>query len=95
MGMSTRVIGFISSENETYKKHEKVLVACIDAGIKKLPKETAEYFGSEYPAEYLLEQKLEIKIPKHEYNEDMVEGYEVYISDIPEGVEKIRFVNCY
>ena len=93
MGMTTSVIGFVSEENELYKKHSKVLLACIDADISKLPTETAEYFGSEYPEEYLLEEKLEIKIPKHEYNEDTREGFEVIISEIPKGVYKIRFVN--
>ena len=48
MGMSTRITGFVSPENENYKKHAKVLNACIEAGISELPKETAEYFGSKY-----------------------------------------------
>jgi len=95
MGMSTRITGFVSPENENYKKHSKVLIACIEAGISELPKETAEYFGSKYPEEYLLEEKLEIKIPKHEYSEDMTEGFEIIISEIPQGVHKIRFVNSY
>jgi len=95
MGMSTRITGFVSPENENYKKHSKVLIACIEAGISELPKETAEYFGSKYPEEYLLEEKLEIKIPKHEYSEDMTEGFEIIISEIPQGVHKIRFVNGY
>lgn len=47
MGMSTHVKGFVSTENENYKKHSKVLIACIEAGISELPKETAEYFGIE------------------------------------------------
>jgi hypothetical protein len=95
MGMSTRITGFVSSENENYKKHSKVLIACVEAGISELPKETAEYFGSKYPEEYLLEEKLEIKIPKHEYSKDMTEGFEIIISEIPPGVHKIRFVNSY
>ena len=95
MGMSTRITGFVSPENENYKKHSKVLIACIEAGISELPKETAEYFGSEYPDQYLLEEKLEIKIPKHEYRGDMTEGFEITVSEIPEGVHKIRFVNSW
>jgi len=95
MGMSTRITGFVSPENEKYKKHAKVLIACIEASISELPKETAEYFGSKYPEQYLLEEKLEIKIPKHEYHEDMIEGFEIIVSEIPDGVHKIRFVNCW
>jgi len=93
MGMTTSVKGFVSPENEIYKKHSRVLIACIDAGISELPKETAEYFGSKYPEKYLLEEKLEIKIPKHEYHEDMTEGFEIILSEIPKGVYKIRFEN--
>ena len=95
MGMSTRVIGFVSPNDENYKKHSKVLIACIEAGIKELPKETANYFGSTYPEEYLLEEKLEISIPAHEYSADMQVGYEIIVSEIPEGVNKIRFYNSW
>lgn len=95
MGMSTHITGFVSPENETYKKHSKVLLACVDAGIKEMPKETAEYFGSKYPEKYLLEEKLSIKIPNHEYSEDMTEGFEIIVSEIPEGVHKIRFTNSW
>ena len=95
MSMSTRITGFVSPENDNYKKHSRVLIACIDAGIKELPKETAEYFGSKYPEQYLLEEKLEISVPKHKYGEDMSEGFEIIVSEIPEGVHKIRFVNSW
>lgn len=76
-------------------KHARVLVACIDAGIEKLPRETAEYFGRKEPAEYLLDEKLEIDIPTHEYLTNAIVGYEVIISEIPTGVYKIRFYNSY
>jgi len=95
MGMSTNIIGFVSPDDENYKKHSKVLTACIEAGISELPKETAEYFGSKYPEKYLLDEKLEIEISKHEYQEDMSSGFEIIVSEIPEGVHKIRFVNSW
>lgn len=85
----------IYSPNNPLACGAKVLNACIEAGISELPKETAEYFGSKYPEQYLLEEKLEIKIPKHEYSEDMTEGFEIIVSEIPEGVHKIRFVNSW
>jgi len=95
MGMSTRVIALISPDNDLYQKHLKVLRACIDAEIEELPRETAEYFGSECPEEYLAEEKLETSIPATEYDVDMEEGYEIIVSEIPKGVHTIRFVNSY
>jgi hypothetical protein len=95
MGMSTKITGFVSPENENYKKQSKVLIACLEAGIKELPKETAEYFGNKYPYLSLLDEKLEIPIPKHEYSKDMTDGFEIIVSEIPDGVHKIRFANSW
>jgi hypothetical protein len=95
MGRSMTIIGFTSPENKNYKSHAMVLKAYVKANLDKLPKETAEYFGSEYPDECLLEERLEIKIPKHEYCGDMTEGFEIIISEIPRDVYKIRIVNSY
>jgi hypothetical protein len=95
MAMTTNVTGFVSPEDENYKKHSKVLIACIEAGVSKLPIETAAYFGSEYPGKYLLDEKLEIKIPYKEWNDDTSEGFEIIVSEIPEGVYKIRFANSW
>ena len=95
MGMSTHVTGFVSPENENYKKHSKVLIACIEAGISELPKETAEYFGSKYPEKYLLEEKLEVKIPTSERSNEYSSGFEIIVSEIPDGVHKIRFANSW
>ncbi len=95
MGMSTNVIGFVSPDNENYKKHSKVLIACIEAEISELPKETAEYFGSKYPEKYLLEEKLEIKIPITKWSNDHASGFEIVVSEIPDGVHTIRFYNSW
>jgi len=93
--MSTRITGYVSPENENYKKHAKVLNACIEAGISELPKETAEYFGSKCPEKYLLEEKLEVNIPASKWNTEYSSGYEIIVSEIPDGVHKIRFVNSW
>lgn len=93
--MSTHLTGFISDDNDLYKKHSAVLKACLAAGIKELPTETAEYFECKYPEEYALEEKLRIKIPYKEYSADMSEGFEIIVSEIPQGVYKIRFTNSY
>lgn len=95
MGMTTKVKGFVSPEDDIYKKHSRVLLACIDAKISELPKETAEYFGGKYPEREMLEDKLEVKIPKHVYNEESEEGFEIIVGEIPVGVYKIRFVNSW
>lgn len=95
MGMSTRVIGYVFEDDVTYQKHKKVLIACNEAGIKELPKETSEYFGHTYPELCALDEKLEVMIPTHEINEDMVDGYEIIVSEIPRGTYKIRFTNSY
>jgi hypothetical protein len=95
MEMSSKVLGFVSADNETYKKHTKVLIACYEAKIKELPKETAKYFGSKFPEIYLLDEKLQTKIPTHKFQAEMQEGFEIIVSEIPEGVHKIRFVNSY
>jgi len=95
MGMSTSIQGFVSPNDPTYKKHVKVLIACSEAEIEEMPKETSEYFGSTYPEECLIEEKLHVNIPVKEYSAEMEDGYEILVSEIPEGVHKIRFFNSY
>jgi hypothetical protein len=95
MGMSTHVVAFTSPNNTEYQKHAKVLKVCLEAGLKQLPPETAEYFGDSYVDESLLEEKLEVDVIASKFSGDMVDGYEVYLKDIPAGVEKIRFYNSY
>lgn len=95
MGMSTHIVAYISDKDPTYQKHKAVLMACIEANIKELPKETAEYFGSRAPEQYLAEEKLEIEIPKEEWGDDYSQGYEIKMKDIPQGVHKIRFYNSH
>ena len=95
MSMSTHVTGYISEDSEEYQKHKRILLMCDKEGVS-LPKETHDYFGDETNnVEMLLEEKLECEIPKHEFNRDMDQGFEVFISEIPKGVHKIRFVNSY
>jgi len=95
MSMSTDVVCFISPEDEEYKKHSAVLQACLNAGIRKLPEETANYFGDDFPDPYLFEKKLTITTPIHEWERDSSQGYEILVSEIPKGVYKIRFYNSW
>lgn len=93
--MSTYIYGIRSKDNPEYQKHVKVLEACREADIEKLPQETANYFQCENPRDAEIESPLVVKVPKTEYREDMTEGYEIKVSDIPEGVEVIRFCNTW
>ena len=95
MGMSTYVKGYISKDSEMYKKHSKVLTACIEAGIEKLPEETARFFNSQYPEKYLLDEVLEIDVPCIEKNKDMETIYEIKVSDIDPKTDVIRFINSW
>lgn len=95
MGMTTKVIAYISPDNEKYKKHAKVLLACHEAGIKELPEETAKYFNTKEPDPYYLEEILEKRITTHEFYGDMVEGFEVFMDELPKDIYKIRFINSY
>lgn len=96
--MSTYILGYLTKENEEYKLHKNVLIACYEAGIVKLPEETALFFGSLFPSLHLLEDKVETKIPYEQiFNKenDMEEIWEIKIKDIPKDVETIRFINSY
>lgn len=95
MGMSTWIIGLRTKGDLTYRKQLAVLNACKDAGVV-LPPGTAEYFGSStHPEDVDPESVLQVTIPKKKYSGSMEEGYEVRVSDIPESVEVIRFVNSW
>lgn len=98
MGMTSRIRAFIPDTDETYQRHKKVLLVCLETNIG-LPKETSEYFGCNYADESLLEEKLEIslKMGTHfeEYSADMTEGFEVDLTKLPQGVTKLRFENSY
>ena len=88
--MSTHVRAFIAPTDETYLKHKEIWEVCNKNNVS-LPEETEAYFnGCDFP-----EDKLETKIKAHEWSDNMQRGYEVYIKDLPKGVEKIRFYNSW
>ena len=93
--MSTRVEGFIPPNDPLYKKHAAVLKACLEAEIEELPKETAEYFETKYPDPCLFEEKLTVELPIKDWSDESSEGFELFVKDIPAGVEKIRFSNSW
>lgn len=92
--MSTRIEAFVPDTDKEYQKHKQVYDVCTKADVS-LPKETEEYFkGCDEP-----EQKLQVELVKGQhyiiYGRDMEEGFEVELSQLPEGVTKIRFINSW
>jgi hypothetical protein len=69
---------------------------CLEADIS-LPKETAEYFGTENPEEWALDEKLSVDLEEDvhykEWSEDSSQGFELDLTKVPKGVTKIRFYN--
>lgn len=96
--MSTHIEAFIPDTDKDYQKHKKVLLACLEADIS-LPKETEEYFGYSYPEEWMLDDKLSVKLVKDthyvRWGRDSSEGFEIDLAKLPKGVTKIRFYNSY
>ena len=95
MSVSTYVQGFRSSNDATYQKHANVLRACIEAEISELPKETATYFNSKYPDKCLLEEALSVDIKSEEWEDDTRMGLTIKVSDIPKGVDTIKFTTSF
>lgn len=88
MSMSTHVVFLRSADDPTYQKYLKIYRACEEAGLVA-PPEVTSYFedGEEGP--------LEVRCYPREWNDDMQQGYEIDVSDIPEGVKIIRFWNSW
>jgi hypothetical protein len=102
MGASLHYQVLRDTKHEDFLKHMAVNKACLDAGIKKLPEETAAYFGLEYPeCESEMENRaLEIANNKlngavREMDEEYRDGYEVDISKLPKDAKVIRFFVSY
>jgi hypothetical protein len=96
MGMSRHIQAFIPETDEEFKKHKKILLMCLEHKVS-LPKETAEYFGSNDAEEYLLDEKLQIELEKDvhykEWSDESCEGFEVDLSKLPKEVTILRFFN--
>lgn len=93
--MSTHVHGFIPDDDPLYRKHAAVLLACAEAGIKKMPEETAQFFGESYPDPQLLKEKLSTSVPYEKISADGAVEYHVHLNQIPKGVSKIVFTNSW
>ena len=90
MGMSTYIIGF-ASQDENYQKMRQIWENCTEMNIS-IPDEVDNFFNYEKPNE----DGIKIEIPNQGWSDgDMSTGIEVNIKNIPEIVEKIRFINSW
>jgi antitoxin component HigA of HigAB toxin-antitoxin module len=64
--------------------------ACVAAEIS-IPDEIDKFFEGETPDP----SGVIVEITHREYNAESCSGFEVYLSEIPEDVKIIRFVNSY
>jgi hypothetical protein len=88
--MSTYIMLLRDRNDPEHQKKAAVLDACLEAGVD-IPKAIEEYFdGSDDPDTGLI-----IPFSAREYKGEYEEGLEVDISELPEGVKTIRFVNSY
>lgn len=92
MGHSLIITAYSDENSHEYFKHKKVLLACFEAGIKLLPKETADFFGYKNVDKSLLEEPLKRPLNMTEYKTDYSEGYEINTKEIPSDVTKLRIV---
>lgn len=94
MEIAKRIEAFIPDTDQEYLKHKDLWVICNRSGVS-LPIETQEYFeGCDEPEDKL---RIELKSMVHymEYNNDMKDGYDVFIDKLPKGVTQIRFIIDY
>lgn len=93
--MSTYVYGYRSPDDAEHQKHLKVLKVCREVGVS-LPEETSDYFGGIEPEYIDSDSTLKVNIPIHEVVPcPGSEGYEIFLSEIPKGVHKIRFQHSW
>lgn len=88
--MSTHIMLLRDGNDPEHQKKVKVLAACLEAGVS-MPEEIDEYFDSSNDPD----TGLIIPFEAREYKGEYEEGLEVDISELPEGVKTIRFVNSY
>lgn len=90
MGMSTFAVGLRSADDPAYQNMVRAAQALTAAGLE-WPREIEDYFHGETS----LEAPLTVELPLREYKDDMEEGYELDVKDIPQGVVTIRFWNSW
>jgi len=93
MGMSTHVIGF-KPPDAKWRQMKKAYDSCHAAGVEP-PKEVSAFFEWGAPDEAGVEVNIEAHECCTEYNEEMVDGFEIDVTKLPKDVTRIRFWNSY
>ena len=92
MSMSTHVMFLRSKDDPVFKQMAAVLNSCLDAGIEP-PEKVLEYFNYSYEEDDALE--IEGTAHKWDPEDGGRSGFEIFVSEIPEGTERIRFYNSW
>ena len=87
--MGIHVKGF-KPPDERWEEMKQVYDSCKKAEIE-VPEEVNDFFNGEEPDE----AGVEVNIKTSEYTEEMVEGFDVNIKDIPDDVQILRFYYVY
>lgn len=97
MSMSSHIVAFRSENKGKYLKLKKAFEACKEAGIEfaYMPREIQDYFKWSENPEEALQIELQIDVHYTHYSEDMEDGFEVKLTDLPKEVTKLRFYNSY
>jgi hypothetical protein len=91
MSATYTVKGYRSAKNPTYQKHLRILQVCKEEQVS-LPGETAAYFDRPNINYLDPEEVLSFEIPFQEVKPtEGNHGWEVFLDQLPEGTEKIRF----
>lgn len=92
MGMKSHVMFLRSKDDPEFKKKAAALNACLDAGVEP-PDEIMEYFNDSYEEDDAL--RIEGTAHKWDPQDGGRQGFDVFVSEIPEGTERIRFYNSW
>lgn len=95
MSMDIRIVG-IREADEKHQKNYAAVVALRDAGLP-LPDSLSKYYGYIRPERITPDTGLDVVIDRCvEWSDgDMQTGCELFVTDIPPGVKKIRFACAF
>jgi hypothetical protein len=96
MGMSTHVAGFIPPDDR-FASMKAIWDACCAAGVE-VPDEVSEFFQHEAPdpAGVEVEKRALMALGAvREYHDQMKQGYEIVLANVPADVSVIRVWNSW
>ena len=91
MSMTTHAYGIVPPDKE-YKRMKAVWDVCMEARIE-IPEAVDAFFEGEEPEEKGM--KINITYTVNDCSESSSTGYEIDLSQLPEKVKFIRFVNSW